>query len=192
MSHQRPAEFDEAVVATVEQLDRALLKLCHSTESLRELKQETVLRALLHWKSFRPGTNMAGWLWTIARNTYYNEHRASARSKDRVDAHEAEFWLKDHHVRDPLWTFENQQLLAVIDRLPPKFREVAHAFILDTSYTVIAQRLGIKEGTVKSRISRMLKLTAELTGTRMKRGPHRLGGGAFGVPRKRGVNGKQR
>jgi RNA polymerase sigma-70 factor (ECF subfamily) len=37
--------------------------------------QETLLRAISHIDSFRPGTNVAAWLLVILRNVYRSERR---------------------------------------------------------------------------------------------------------------------
>ena len=52
--------------------------------------QETYLRALRGWRSYRPGTNLAAWLATILRNAYLDEarrrSRRPARSRSRTPA----------------------------------------------------------------------------------------------------------
>ena len=61
-------EFEEAALAYADQLYRIALRLSGSSQTAEELVQETYLRALRSWQSYRPGTNLAAWLATILRN----------------------------------------------------------------------------------------------------------------------------
>jgi len=60
-----------------------LYSMCKQTELAEDLMQETFLKALLSLGESH--TNMRAWLYTVARNLYYNERK---RRKDEVSLEE--------------------------------------------------------------------------------------------------------
>lgn len=58
-------------------LRRFALSLTRDPDRADDLVQDTMLRAVLHFDHFQPGTNLRAWLFTIERNIHYsNRHRA--------------------------------------------------------------------------------------------------------------------
>lgn len=114
--------------------------------------QETLVKAWEKQKSFRPGTNIRAWLFTILRNTYYSELRKRKREVEDIDGKlTAELSVRapqDGHmaVRD---------LRTALEQLNPEQRE---ALILvgasGFSYEEAGEICGVPAGTVKSRVSR--------------------------------------
>jgi DNA-directed RNA polymerase specialized sigma24 family protein len=58
------------LLANVPSLRKFALSLCGTIDGADDLVQETLLRAVTHLDSFRPGTNLAAWLMTILRNLF--------------------------------------------------------------------------------------------------------------------------
>src|SRR6478735_6465448 len=88
--------FEEEALGHADQLYRIALRLSGSQQSAEELVQETYLRALRAWESYRPGTNLAAWLATILRNVYLDEARKqSRRPAVEVLDDESEYFLYD-------------------------------------------------------------------------------------------------
>jgi RNA polymerase sigma factor (sigma-70 family) len=74
-----------AMVATIPKLRAFAISLCRSPEHADDLVQETLLRACANIASFQPGTNMAGWLFTILRNCFYTERRKRRREVEDIN-----------------------------------------------------------------------------------------------------------
>lgn len=120
-----------------------------------ELTQEVYLKAMKKLNSLRDTDRKKEWLLRIARNTCLNHCRRERLYKYlliRIPGHH-----KDH-VSPEIRFIENEQFQIFkrsVGNLPLKMREV---FILYTygrlSYGEIAGYLGIKEGTVRSRLNR--------------------------------------
>jgi len=128
------------------------ISLCGDRDYGDDLVQETLLKALSHLDSFKPGTNMRSWLFTILRNTYLTHLRRARREvRDEDGAIAASVAIPSE--QEP--HLEMCDLQRVMMYLNPEQRE---ALILigaaGFSYEEAAQIMGCSCGTVKSRVSR--------------------------------------
>src|SRR3974377_1733473 len=73
-----PATQD-AMLKAVPDLRAFAMGLCRSPDQADDLVQEALLHAIRRIDSFRSGTNMTAWLFTILRNHFYNEYRRRRR-----------------------------------------------------------------------------------------------------------------
>ena len=162
------APFEEEALTHADQLYRIALRLSGSPQTAEELVQETYLRALRAWESYRPGTNLAAWLATILRNVYLDEARKqSRRPAVEVLDDESEYFLYDQLAGEtPLQTHEvvlnrlsGEAILDAIANLPENFREaVVLVDVGDFSYQDAAEILDVPIGTVMSRLHRGRRL----------------------------------
>jgi RNA polymerase sigma-70 factor, ECF subfamily len=84
-----PAIRDE-ISANAPILRSFALSLCGTIDGAEDLVQDTLLRAITHVASFRPGTNLAAWLITILRNRFRDEYRRRQREVEDVEGRYAE------------------------------------------------------------------------------------------------------
>jgi RNA polymerase sigma-70 factor (ECF subfamily) len=162
-AHDR-ALFEEEALGHADQLYRIALRLSGSTQTAEELVQETYLRALRAWRSYRPGTNLAAWLATILRNAYLDEARRRSRrpATEPLDD-ESEYFLYDQlsggRLEGPqealMSKLTNDAILQSLEEVPEHFREaVVLVDIGDFSYQEAADILDVPIGTVMSRLHR--------------------------------------
>jgi RNA polymerase sigma-70 factor (ECF subfamily) len=132
-----------------------------------DLVQETLLRALISWERFRPGTDCRAWLLKILTNSFINGYRRKTRQRRlaqneellfcprrRRAAHQPEATLMESMLAD--------EVIAALESLPDEFVEaVALADLAGMSYREVAARIGCPIGTVMSRLHRARKLLAE-------------------------------
>jgi RNA polymerase sigma-70 factor, ECF subfamily len=151
-----------AMVATIPKLRAFAISLCRSPEHADDLVQETLLRACANIASFQPGTNMAGWLFTILRNCFYTERRKRRREVEDING-----TYSDTLVIQPcqIARAEYGELRAALATLPDEMRE---AVILvgasGMSYHEAARICGCAVGTIKSRVHRArVRLAAALS-----------------------------
>src|SRR6202030_4713000 len=85
----------DAMLAAVPNLRAFAISLCGTVDRADDLVQETLLRAIAHINSFRPGTNMSAWLFTILRNQFRSEYRKRRREVEDTDGSYAES-LRSH------------------------------------------------------------------------------------------------
>src|SRR5215212_9419437 len=78
--------FEAEALASLDGLYRAALRLTRVPADAEDLVQETYLKAFRAADSFKPGTNLRAWLFTILHNTARNRVRDRARDTVSVDS----------------------------------------------------------------------------------------------------------
>jgi RNA polymerase sigma-70 factor, ECF subfamily len=147
----QPSVRDE-MLGAVPSLRAFAISLSGNVDRADDLVQETLLRAMAHIDSFRPGTNMSAWLFTILRNLFRSEYRKRRREVEDVDGSYAES-LISHPEQYSRVEFE--EFRTALAKLPPDQREAllivgASGF----SYEEAAAICDCAVGTVKSRVNR--------------------------------------
>src|SRR5512143_2955853 len=155
--------FEDEALASLDSLYRTALRLTRVPADAEDLVQETYLKAFRAADSFRPGTNLRAWLFTILHNTALNRVRDRAREAVSVDSEIVERAAElpptggAPETPETLLLRETMtpELQAAIDALPTAFREAVWLRdVEEFSYAEIAEMLSIPVGTVMSRISR--------------------------------------
>jgi RNA polymerase sigma-70 factor (ECF subfamily) len=157
------AAFEAEALASLDSLYRTAMRLTRVPADAEDLVQETYLKAFRAAESFRPGTNLRAWLFTILHNTARN--RIRDRARDAVEA-DSELVERASEASGPGGFAETPETLllretlapalqAAIDALPEAFRQAVWLRdVEEFSYAEIAEMLSIPVGTVMSRISR--------------------------------------
>lgn len=142
----------QALIAEIPPLRAFAISLAGDADRADDLVQETLVKAWSASASFKEGTSLRAWLFTILRNVFFSQYRKRRREVQDVDGLAAGRLVtaptQDLHV--DLGDFR-----AALDRLPPDQRE---ALILvgasGFSYEEAAEICGCAIGTVKSRVNR--------------------------------------
>lgn len=153
-----------------EDVFRICLGFSRNPSDAEDLSQDVYLKALRKIGTIQTPGAARGWLLRIARNTCL-DHQKRARLfrlfKDRVAADEPRVTTAVEVREEP--PARLAQLKKAIGRLPRKQRE---AFVLreygQLSYEEVAGTLGIKMGTVMSRLNRARRSVADF----MREGIH--------------------
>jgi RNA polymerase sigma factor (sigma-70 family) len=152
-----PPTWDEVVREHADRVYRLAYRLSGNRADAEDLTQETFVRVFKSLAEYQPGT-FEGWLHRITTNLFLDMARRRQRIRfdalpedagDRLAATSAGPEQAYHELHlDP----EIQQAL---DALPADFRAaVVLCDLEELSYEEIATTLGIKVGTVRSRIHR--------------------------------------
>ena len=150
----------DEIVTHLPALRAFALSLSRNATRADDLVQDAIVKAWKNFDSFKPGTNLRAWLFTILRNTFYSERRRAKREVADVDgAFAARLASKpDHDGRLALADF-----YTAFATLPDEQRE---ALILvgasGFSYEEAASACGVAIGTIKSRVNRGRKRLVEL------------------------------
>lgn len=151
--------WSELVAEHADRVYRLAYQLSGNQQDAEDLTQETFMRVFRSLKHYRPGT-FEGWLHRITTNLFLDMVRH--RSKIRMEALEEypEHWTPAASAEPtPERAYELNNLDPALEEaladLQPEYR-VALVLRdgLDMSYDEIAVTLGVKLGTVRSRIHR--------------------------------------
>jgi RNA polymerase sigma-70 factor (ECF subfamily) len=150
----------DAMLAAVPRLRAFAVSLCGNVDRANDLVQDALVRALANIDSFRPGTNLNAWLFTILRNHFRSEYRKRRREVEDADGGYADT-LKSQP--DQIGRIEFGELKRALSQLPDDQREAlllvgASGF----SYEEAAEICGCAVGTIKSRINRGRTRLAQL------------------------------
>jgi len=120
-----------------------------------DLVQETYLKALRGFGSFREGTNFRAWMFRILRNTFLTS-RAGLKTMEPLDDELVEEIAEEGTPETHFLNRANGEALQhAIAALPLPFREVLLlSDVENMSYKEIGEALAIPIGTVTSRLMR--------------------------------------
>jgi RNA polymerase sigma-70 factor, ECF subfamily len=148
---------------------RTAYVLAGNAADAEEAAQDGFVKAYRALGRFRRGAPVRPWLLRIVANEARNRRRSAAR-RERLSLRAAAEARPGDAVPSPeaaLFARESQeQLLAAIERLSEDHRDaIVCRYVLDLSEDETAAALGVRRGTVKSRLSRALeRLREELEG----------------------------
>ena len=148
--------WSELVAEHADSVYRLAFRLSGNQHDAEDLTQETFMRVFRSLKNYQPGT-FEGWLHRITTNLFLDMVRH--RAKIRMEA------LPEDYERVPGTDMTPEQAYSVanldpalqkaLDELSPDFRvAVVLCDVVGMSYEEIADTLGVKMGTVRSRIHR--------------------------------------
>ena len=143
-------------------LRRVAARLSGDSEVAKDLTQETLTRALLHFHKFEQGTNARAWLTTILTRLYFDHIKREAvatRAKPKLLTLE----VVDSDVDMAITGMRDAAVLAAVQRLDPDLREVVECcYVKEMSYKQIADKLQLPIGTVSTRLLRARQRLKEL------------------------------
>ena len=155
--------FDELALPLFDRLYNFAHWLTHNREEAEDLVQETYVKALKGFSSFKPGTNFRAWMYRILHNTFLTSRTGlkftmTESLDDKEDGPELAVEAATPETIY-LQRADAQMLQSAIDELPVYFREVLLLCeVEEMSYQEIADTLAIPIGTVMSRLARARKL----------------------------------
>lgn len=153
-----PPTWDEIVREHSARVYRLAYRLSGNRQDAEDLTQETFLRVFRSLSSYTPGT-FEGWLHRITTNLFLDQVRRKKRIRMEAMGDDAARVAAPEDRGRPERGFEHANLdhdvQAALDALRPEYRAaVVLCDIEGLSYEEIAVTLGIKLGTVRSRIHR--------------------------------------
>ena len=154
------SSFNDAVLELVPNLRAFARSLTRDAVSADDLVQDTLVKAITNKEKFAEGTNLRAWLFTIMRNTFYNNRaKASREAEDPEGDLTAQLSVKpDHDGR-----LQYAEFQAAFAKLSDERREALTLVgALGLSYEEAAETCGVAIGTMKSRVGRARKELAVL------------------------------
>ena len=154
----QPPSWEEIVREHSARVYRLAYRLSGNQHDAEDLTQEVFVRVFRSLSTYTPGT-FEGWLHRITTNLFLDQVRRRARIRMDAMGDEAERYATAEGPSTPERAFEYDHLdndvQRALDDLAPEYRAaVVLCDIEGLSYEEIAVTLGIKLGTVRSRIHR--------------------------------------
>lgn len=148
--------WDELVRQHADRVYRLAYRLSGNQHDAEDLTQETFIRVFRSVQNYQPGT-FEGWLHRITTNLFLDMVRR--RSRIRMEALPEDYERVPAGDPNPEQIYHDSRLgadlQAALDSLAPEFRAaVVLCDIEGLSYEEIGATLGVKLGTVRSRIHR--------------------------------------
>jgi len=169
-----PPTWEEVVRQHSARVYRLAYRLTGNTHDAEDLTQEVFVRVFRSLSSYTPGT-FEGWLHRITTNLFLDMARRRQRIRFEGLGDETAQWLRGDEPT-PAQAFDDRHLdgdiQAALKALAPEYRAaVVLCDIEGLSYEEIAETLGVKLGTVRSRIHRgRAQLRTSLDHRRPRRG----------------------
>jgi RNA polymerase sigma-70 factor (ECF subfamily) len=146
----------EAAGGHIDALFRAAWAMSGSPQIAEDLVQETYVKVLSRPRLLRRDDDL-GYLVKALRNTWYSHLRRERVRREVSDpGAQPPDELPAHSSRaDPEASFEATEVLEALAELPEPYREtVAAVDVAGLSYSEAARALGVRQGTVMSRLHR--------------------------------------
>ena len=148
--------WDELVKQHADRVYRLAYRLSGNQHDAEDLTQETFIRVFRSVQNYQPGT-FEGWLHRITTNLFLDMVRR--RNRIRMEALPEDYDRVPADEPNPEQIYHDSRLgpdlQAALDSLAPEFRAaVVLCDIEGLSYEEIGATLGVKLGTVRSRIHR--------------------------------------
>ena len=154
-------EFEKLAVPLLDGLYNFACWLSGNPDEARDLVQETFLKSLRGFSSFREGTNFRAWMYRILRNTFLTSRTGLERRSTQQEDEEgfADLAVSTETPELALIRRADTELVqAAITQLAPIFQEVILlADMEEMRYQEIAETLDVPIGTVMSRLARARK-----------------------------------
>ncbi|MHA7886441.1 RNA polymerase sigma factor [Roseicyclus sp.] len=147
-------DFEDDLLHEIPHLRNYAISLTRDAADAGDLVQDAVLRALEKRDRFIPGSEMRRWLFTILRNRFLDGWRKRSRRGHHVPIEDC----PSHGLGQPASQDDWMELKECEESLS-RMRAVDRAILLLSVFSAlsnrdIARRLGVAEGTVRSRLSR--------------------------------------
>ncbi len=169
-------EFEQTALPLLDNLYGAAMRLTRDPAEAEDLVQDSMVRAYRFWDTFKTGTNIKAWLFTILRNTFINGYHRRGRARNfQLDVNAQMRSLGPtvavaNSTSQPPGPEEavsaqitTARIREALDSLPPDYRlAVTLADLEGLSYKEIAEAMDCPIGTVMSRIYRGRKILHKL------------------------------
>jgi len=148
-------EFNYQLTNLSDSLERFAYSLTTNREDARDLLQETFVKAISYRDKYADDTNLKAWTFTIMKNTFINNYRRMVKSNTTFDHTDDLYYLnlrRETFIEGPDSALTAKEIESHIEQLDDEFKVPFKMHLKGYKYKEIADIMGLKIGTVKSRI----------------------------------------
>jgi RNA polymerase sigma-70 factor (ECF subfamily) len=148
-----PSNPRDEIVTHLKSLRLYARSLTRNADKADDIVQDAIEKAWRNIDTFKVGSNMKAWLFTIVRNTFYSEMRKAGREvglgEDDIALNRAAEKPRHDGV------LQMRDFTKVFKELSPEHQEVIVLITLEGfTYEEVAEMCDTKVGTIKSRLFR--------------------------------------
>ena len=170
-----PTLFEREALPQLPALRHYAEALTRDRQRSDDLVQETMLKALRYFGSYKQGTNCRAWLFQICKHSFINEYRrkhyqpllmdfqaeSTRGADDGGEEHSVHASMADTSASQDDRTMIGDEIAEALHRLPPEYQTVLLLKDIEgCTYEEIALFMQVPVGTIRSRIHRARKLLA--------------------------------
>ena len=145
------SSFEEGFRDIYPRLVRTLMVACGEQELSKDIAQESLAKAYVHWKKVNELEMPGAWVRKVAINSLRDEMRKRAKRKTNTDSNIDLSTIES--IEKSLPTPLAVDFTRALSTLPDQQRIAATlAFVDDCSTKEIAQAMGISQGSVKTHL----------------------------------------
>lgn len=140
------------------------LKLSRDEDHAKDIAQNVFMKVFQNLDKFQQGTNEAGWLYRITKNTFINDYRKDSKFdkvSEEVRDQVFEFYLGSGEAQPGEMGLSDAFVRAVQEVPKEQFLPFWLNHVEDFSYEEIAKILDCPIGTVRSKIHRAKNILSE-------------------------------
>lgn len=130
-----------------------ILKKTHNENLSSEITNTTFMKAFLKIKQYDPSYEFSTWLFTIARNTFYDNNKSETFLFVDIFEIEATF-IYDTYEFHEIEQEKDKILKRSINELNEKYKKVIILRLKNYKYNQIAEKTGLSEANVRVIINR--------------------------------------
>jgi len=148
-------EFNSNLIGMKKSLQRYAMSLTSDPVKAMDLLQDTYLKAITYREKYADFTNLKAWVFTIMKNTFINNYRRNLNENTIIDITPDLFYInmpQEKGFISPESQYAAGEIEKAIESLSDELRIPFKMHIQGYKYHEIADKLGLKLGTVKSRI----------------------------------------
>ena len=180
--------FEREALTHLDALHHFAFQLCRDKQSSHDLVQETMLKALRYFHTYKEGTNCRAWLYQICKNSFINNYHRKQHEPTAVDFQEMRYLggtghdtgrgihidANDGPVYHMKVGYLSDEVASALDTIPPNYQTVLILSDIEGyTYEEVAEFLHSPIGTIRSRIHRGRKLLADRLATFAQREGYR-------------------
>ena len=148
-------DFNDSLIEMRSNMQRFAMSLTSDRDTALDLVQDTYLKAITYKDKFVDYTNLKAWVFTIMKNTFINNYRRNIKENTIIDSTRDLYFINKPHdkgIISPESIYSEGEIEKAIDSLDNEFKIPFRMHLEGYKYKEIAEELGLKIGTVKSRI----------------------------------------
>ena len=147
-----PSTFEQDALSHLDMLFRVAQRYCRNPAQAQDLVQETYFKAWRYRAQFKPGSSVRAWLFSILKNTFFNELKHDKFMDRGVEIETLPLTSREPEVGSQGY---GDAVTLALRGLPDKQRQVLLlSDVEEWSYEEIAQALQCPKNTVGTLLRR--------------------------------------